>query len=76
MENSEVEVLVQEFNGKKYFLCSTVSDELFTYDVYSQIEDPQDIIIAKNINTAKGNFYAIVTEENEIIKILGLCNQE
>lgn len=76
MENSEVEVLVQEFDGKKYFLCSTVTDELFTYDIYSQIEEPQDIIIAKNINTAKGNYYEIISDENEIIKILGLCNQE
>lgn len=76
MENSEVEVLVQEFDGKKYFLCSTVADEVFTYDIYSQIEDPQDIIIAKNINTAKGSCYEIVSDENEIIKVLGLCNQE
>lgn len=76
MENNEVEVLVQEFDGKKYLLCSTVSDELYTYDVYSQIEDPEDIIIAKNVKTAKGNFYEIVTEENEIIKVLSLCNKE
>ena len=60
MENNEVEVLVQEFDGKKYLLCSTVSDELYTYDVYSQIEDPEDIIIAKNVKIDKGNFYEIV----------------
>ena len=74
MENNEVEVLVQEFNGKKYFLCQSVTDELLTYDIYSKVDDPQDIIIAKNVNTAKGNFYEIVYDEAEIIRILGLCN--
>lgn len=74
MENNEVEVLVQEFNGRKYFLCNTVRDELLTYDVYSGVEDPEDIIIAKNISTAKGDFYEILSDENEIIKVLSLCD--
>ena len=74
MENNEVEVLVQEFNDKKYFLCNTVNDGFLTYDIYSGIEDPEDIIIAKNISAAKGDFYEIVYDENEIIRILALCD--
>lgn len=75
MENREVEVNVQEFNGEEYFLYETVNDNETAYDIFAKLEDPKKILIAKQIEEKDGIYYEIV-EDEEYLKVINIYNKK
>lgn len=71
----EKEVEVQEFNGKQYFLYDTVMTKDSIYDIFAAIENPKDIVVAKQTMRQEEIYYEII-EEEERDEIISLCPEK
>lgn len=73
MEEKEVEI--QEFNGKDYFLYDSVMTKNNIYDIFAAIENPKEIVVAKQVMKQEEIYYEIVKEE-ERDEIISLCQNK
>lgn len=75
MENKEIEVEIQEFNGEDYFLYNRVEDNNTSYNVYSKVNNPETIIVAKEVHDNEEIYYELITDE-EYLKVIALCDKK
>lgn len=75
MENKEIEVEIQEFNGEDYFLYDKVEDNNSIYSIYSKVNNPEMIIVAKEVYENDEIYYDLITDE-EYLRIIDLCNKK
>lgn len=75
MENKEIEVEIQKFNGEDYFLYDRVEDNNSSYSVYSKVNKPEKIVVAKEISENDQIYYELITDE-EYLRIIALCDKK
>ena len=75
MEDKELEVEIQEFDGEDYFLYDKVEDNNESYSVYAKVNNPEIIIVAKEVYENDETYYELITDE-EYLRIIDLCNKK
>ncbi len=68
----EIEVEMQEFDGNDYILCKTINYNNSDFDVYSNINDSNDIRVYKQIVEDSKTYYEKATNE-EYLFVLSKC---
>ena len=68
----DVEVEVQEFDGKEYVLFKTVNYNNDYFDIFCNPDDTSDMRVYKQINKDNEIYYKKATSD-EFINVIGLC---
>ncbi len=69
----DIEVEVQEFDGKEYVLFKTIAYNNSYFDVFCNPNDTNDMRIYKQINKNGEVYYKMATSD-EFINVMALCS--
>jgi hypothetical protein len=68
----DIEVEVQEFDGKEYVLFKTITYNDSYFDVFGNPDDTNDIRVYKQVNNDGEVYYKMATSD-EFINVMALC---
>ena len=73
-QSKKINVKVQIFDNKKYFIYDIIDFNNNKYHVFSNINKEDDILIAQLVKENNEYYYLIIEDENLKLQILSRCH--